>query len=664
MRASLLVMTAGLAACASVGTAMPRTMAPPETALDRAVSAAAQPGLATTRIGTSSEGRPIHVIRVGTGDNVDERPAVAVIAGVNPMHRVGTDVAMGVATRLLADHGDLLSRATVYVIPRVNTDTVEWLDANAVKQEFTRTVTPQDADHDGRVDEDGPKDLNGDGMITMMRIANPAPGLGVEATHVIDTAEPRVMREPDRSKGERATHALLVEGLDQDGDGLFSEDGPGGTDMDMNFPARWPEYASGAGPFQLCEPEARAVAEWVLSRPNVVAVVVYGPHDTIVTVPQAGRFDDSGRIPTGIENEDKAAYDEMSRIFKEATGITSSPTVDGAGSLHAWTYAHMGLLTFSTPVWVRPDLVQAKEAAKPAEPAPAPAPEPAGGEAGGASAPGDAEMQARMNEFLSATPERRRQMMAEFDRLPPEVRQQMMSRAGFGAGQPGAGQPGAGQPGGGQPGGPPPGGGGRRGGRGGAGGGGAPAQAAPASSPDDAKWVKYSDEKREGKGFVPWTSFQHPQLGTVEIGGMAPGFRFNPPGEEIAALVGQQTDFVAKLLDKLPKLSIEGPSVARMGQTVWRVNVRVVNEGGLATRSAIGVKARRLPGTIMRVGLPEERVVSGSRIWTIPALAPTGGSQSMEWVLIGEEGETVELTLTSPELGRQTISVNLKEAQR
>src|SRR5260221_720125 len=36
---------------------------------------------------------------------------------------------------------------------------------------------------------------------------------------------------------------------------------------------------------------------------------------------------------------------------------------------------------------------------------------------------------------------------------------------------------------------------------------------------DDIKLLKWSDEVLKGKGFVDWHSYNHPQLGKVELGG-------------------------------------------------------------------------------------------------------------------------------------------------
>jgi len=57
-------------------------------------------------------------------------------------------------------------------------------------------------DNDGQVDEDGPEDLDGNGLITMMRVKSP------EGRWLIDPEEPRLMRPADPKKGEKGEYLL------------------------------------------------------------------------------------------------------------------------------------------------------------------------------------------------------------------------------------------------------------------------------------------------------------------------------------------------------------------------------------------------------------------------------------------------------------------------
>ena len=162
-------------------------------------------------------------------------------------------------------HADLLASRTVYVISEANPDgAAEWDDQRGVGVECGRAPATLDEDGDGRTNEDGPNDLNGDGLITLMRVRGPVPAYGIEPSVMIDPDDSRLMRKPDGAKGEVATHSVLVEGVDDDGDGRFNEDGwggasGGGVDFDRHFPIHWPEHTDGAGLYPLQRPAARAI---------------------------------------------------------------------------------------------------------------------------------------------------------------------------------------------------------------------------------------------------------------------------------------------------------------------------------------------------------------------------------------------------------------------
>ncbi len=188
-------------------------------------------------IGSSLQGRPLHVVWLtdkaevpGPGAAREHRPALLIIAGASGMHRVGVETALAVAERIADEHAAALKGASAYVIPLLNPDSFAFhAEPGRPKADFGRTIRPIDADRDGRTNEDPPEDLNGDGVITTMRLADPAPGSPWPATLAADPENPRLMKAPDAAKGESARYAVFIEGTDNDGDGRFNEDGPGGS---------------------------------------------------------------------------------------------------------------------------------------------------------------------------------------------------------------------------------------------------------------------------------------------------------------------------------------------------------------------------------------------------------------------------------------------------
>ncbi len=579
-------------------------------------------------IGTSRQGRPLHVAWFTSraaepqpGDPAPEhRPSLLIIAGASGMHSVGVETALRIAESLPEKHANLLKTAGVYIIPMLNPDSFAFnAQPGRPRTDFGRTIWPHDADHDGRTDEDPAEDLNADGVISMMRIVDPPPGSPWPATLTADSEHPRLMKAPDPAKGESPRYAVFIEGIDNDGDGRFNEDGPGGslgggTDLNANMPFKWKEWGDGIGAYPLSEPESLALTRWMYDRPNIAAVVVIGPHDTLVNIPQAGKFDDSGAVPLGIENDDKPFYEEISKLFKDATKMTGASAGEAAGSIHGWSYAHYGVWTFATPVWVRPDLIKAEDGPKEGEDAKPDSPDAKAGEA------------------------------PKPEIATPPATAESQPAAAAGRGQPGPG--------------------GRR--RAGASGEPAGGQKEPAkgADPDEVKWLAYSDEKREKAGFIEWQPFDHPQLGKIEIGGFVPGFRNDPPESEHARLAEEQTAFIATLLGKLPRVSLDAPVVEPLGGSLWRVTVRATNSGYLPTMPVIGVKARRAAPTLISLDVPMERVVSGSRTGRFYAIPGSGGSTEQQWVIIGDPGAAVTLKFAPTFGGEQSMTITLQETAR
>lgn len=666
----------------------------------------------TSVIAKSGRGRAISMWRVGSpepdalGRGPDERPAILIVAGLDGRHDFGTRVALSLVDRLVGDQAQWLDRYTVYIVPDMNPDNDALFDRPDIpKAEFGRAPKSEDADHDGRFDEDPADDLNADGMITMMRVKDPAPGSGLTATLVLDPDEPRVLRAPDASKGEIADYALLIEGIDNDGDGRFNEDGfagsaGAGVDLDRNFPSLWPEHRDGAGEYQLSRPETRGLVEWMMARDNIVCVLTYTAADNILNTPPTGQYAPDGREPTGIEDGDKAVYEKVKAAFEEATRETEAPKGEWAGSLTQYAYAQFGVWSFATPAWVRPDQVKPEQ--KPAEEnggGDAPAAGDRGDRPGRGGSDPDAErraLQARgvpafIIDFIEATPDERASIMEGFDQLPENERTarmqavtalpedvQLRVRALI-SGQPDPG-PGGGDGGGGEQGrssggppdgggGPPPGGrSGRFGGRGGRpGGAGGPrgGTGSPGAAPsgDEAKWIKYSDEHLDGKGFVEWTKVQHPQLGEVEVGGLVPGIRHEPPESEWPRIVDEQAQFLGKLLGMMPDLVVKTQSVERVAPGVWRIRVRGTDPGELPTRAAIGVKTRRLPPIVVSVGVEPDDILVGQKYARWDAIAGHGAYEEAEWTVKAPDGSSVAVEVRSSVFGNRTLNIELKEGE-
>ena len=264
-------------------------------ALTKAVQALAGANKTLVRvesIGKTRGGRDLWAIEIAGPGAVPpgKRPALLVAAGFEGDDLTGTELALAVAEHLAKNAAgdpavkERLETSTVYVLPRINPDGAEGFFA-PLKTGQRTNANPFDDDNDGRVDEDGPEDLNGDGFITAMRV----PAAGGE--YVADPEEPRLMKRADPKKGETGAFRLFAEGIDNDGDGFVNEDPPGGVDIGRNFAHEYPYYKPGAGPHMVSEAESRALMAWIVAHRNVAAILTFGESDNLIVPPtSAGRL--------------------------------------------------------------------------------------------------------------------------------------------------------------------------------------------------------------------------------------------------------------------------------------------------------------------------------------------------------------------------------------
>jgi hypothetical protein len=595
------------------------------TAALRALAKAHPERAKLVEVAKSREGRSVWALEIAnpSGTPIAERPALLIAANLEGDQVIGSQIALYVAEALLAGYASnadirqRLDHHAFYVVPRVNPDAAELMFA-ALKTGRKTNAAPYDNDNDGRLDEDGPEDLNKDGVITMMRVKDP------DGPYMIHPDEPRLMRRADPARGEAGGYAIYWEGIDKDGDGFYNEDPPGGVDLNRNFQHQYPYYEPDAGPHMISEPESRGLMEYVLARRNVAAILTFGESDNLIAPPArngahapasvidligfanqsvsgardigrfaapggglGGRGGRGGGAPaaagrggrgaggpgptppaTTVATTDVEYFRTISDRYRQITGIrTSPPTRIPGGAFFEYGYYQFGVPSFSTPGW-------------------------------GIAAP-----------------------------------------AGPG-GAPGAGRGGA-----------PAGAGGEAAQAGGQDAGGAAF---------DLRLLRWMDAEQID-GFVNWQPFTHPTLGEVEIGGFRPYVFSNPPAGRIADLGTTHTEFVTYLSSLFPKIGVADTSVASLGGGLYRVKVAIENSGFLPTAMAQGIRSRAVRPTMVQLQVPPEDIVSGAaKTNYVPTIAGSGRRQSYEWIIRGKPGSTVDVRVMSHKGGTVTRQLTLK----
>lgn len=302
-------------------------------------------------IAKTSGGKDIWMLTIGTGET-QNKPAIAIVGGVEGNLLLGTELCIGFAEKVLALRSDslnsLLSQTTFYLFPDMSPDAMEQYFA-PVKYERQGNASATDDDRDGKLNEDPFEDLDGNGKITMMRITSPI------GEYKMNPDDPRSMVKADAAKGEKGIYSLFTEGIDNDKDGNFNEDGVGGVWFNKNFTYRHPSFTQGAGEFPVSEIESRALLDQLYNLFNVYAVVSFSSNNNL-SVPYTYNAANAGqRIISGYQEADAKANAMVSDLYNKTVNMKDAPKATAAGGdFLSWAYYHYGRFSFSTPGWYVP----------------------------------------------------------------------------------------------------------------------------------------------------------------------------------------------------------------------------------------------------------------------------------------------------------------------
>ncbi|GAB4197862.1 MAG: M14 family metallopeptidase [Roseiflexaceae bacterium] len=192
---------------------------------------------------------------------------------------------------------------------------------------------------------------------------------------------------------------------------------------------------------------------------------------------------------------------------------------------------------------------------------------------------------------------------------------------------------------------------------------------------DDLKLLAWNDQHLEGKGFINWRPFDHPELGPVEIGGWIERETFgNPPPQFLLPTLEPNTEFVMALARCSPRLELREFSATPLGDGLFRVRAVLVNSGYLPTYGSRRAQERRAVRPIeVRLELPEgAELQSGERLQEIGHLEgrankrglfssnfPTDHLRKLEWVVRAPASTELRLVANGSRAGTARGAVKL-----
>ena len=522
-------------------------------------------------IGTSHEGRNILCLTLTNRDTGpdSEKPAFWLDANIHATEVTGCMGALHLIERTLEGYGSdaqitaLLDSRALYVVPCLNPDGMEQALTSPLYVRSGTRRYPYSEERDGLA----PADIDGDGLIVQMRVADP------DGNYKISEKDPRLMRrrEPDEVGG--SYYRIYTEGLIRNYDGVEVKIAPPrqGLDFNRNFPYIWGPQGiqAGAGPYPTSEPEIRAIVSFLASHLNVSCAVSYHTYGGAILRPFSDKSDESMPIDdlwTYKEIGDRGTKITSYRNVSVFHGFRYHPREVMRGAFDDWAYDQLGIFAFTVELW---DMI---------------------GEAG-----------IKDHDFI------------EWFRSHPEE--------------------------------------------------------------DDLKLLAWNDEQLDGKGFVNWRPFAHPQLGPVEIGGWIERRTFgNPPTQFLLRTLEPNTDFLLAHARMTPCLELRELRAEALGEGLFRLHAVVANSGYLPTYgSKRAVELRAVRPIEVTLELPEgAALVSGKAFEKIGQLEgrankralwgasyPTDHLRRLEWVVRAPTGGMARLSAVTQRAGSASDAVDL-----
>lgn len=287
-----------------------------------------------------------------TGAALD-KPAFHIDGNTHAGEVTGSMAAMHAIDVLLTGYGEdkvitkILDRMTIYVVPRISPDGAEtYLTTPYSIRSVNRVHNPEN----GGIRSE---DLDGDGVIRMMRIPTPY------GAWKKDKDDSSIMAKRDPGDADGDFYDIYVEGNFEAFDGdenLKEKKEDWSLDFNRNYPYGWfPENRqAGAGKYPLSNPETKAMADWVIEHPNIGGVSTNHTSGGIILYPPGTR------PSTAVSEKDINQFVEIANMGKEELGyeplniydsFIADPANYDSGAFDDWCYQSQGIVAYTVELW-------------------------------------------------------------------------------------------------------------------------------------------------------------------------------------------------------------------------------------------------------------------------------------------------------------------------
>ncbi|MDA1259705.1 MAG: M14 family zinc carboxypeptidase [Planctomycetota bacterium] len=185
------------------------------------------------------------------------------------------------------------------------------------------------------------------------------------------------------------------------------------------------------------------------------------------------------------------------------------------------------------------------------------------------------------------------------------------------------------------------------------------AEELPKDASEEAKLLRWADLTYGGAAFVPWSAFNHPQRGAVEIGGWLPLVRANPPIEEMEGIAARWTGFLDSLASDFARLEWDRVEVTDLGGGVYEARATLVNRGLMPTMSSAGAQNRRPRPLMVSFEVPGGEILAGRKVQSVERLDGLGGTREFRWMYRSDSGAVAQARASSQTAGEALVSLEV-----
>lgn len=315
-------------------------------------------------IGKSFQGREMWYMTINNPDTGDEmdKSAMYIDANIHGNEVQGGEVCLYTIWYLMENYPyneyikELVDQRVFYLFPSVNPDGRDlWLHKGASARSSQH---PYDNDDDGLYDEDGPEDLDGDGEVGSMFI-KVKPGEGTYRLSDLGDQLVPIKKNVEGKKDEIGDYKYVgSEGIDNDGDGRYNEDGGGGYDPNRDFASYWQAKSiqRGAGDYPFTWIESQHTRDFLYSHPNIAGVQAF--HNSGGMILRGPGVQLRGEY----ERADLSVYDEIGKKGEKIIEnyryiVIWSGLYSVWGGFIDFTHDLLGIYSYSNELWTsRADL--------------------------------------------------------------------------------------------------------------------------------------------------------------------------------------------------------------------------------------------------------------------------------------------------------------------